>query len=100
MQYAGTDGFGYHSQPISIDSPYVDGVSTTYGNPQQHVWSFASAFAEDNPNPGTHFPCDSFSSVTRPWGRPTVGWRGVCSEQLLCLQLTSVVLCGTTCPHH
>ncbi len=69
-QYASTDGFGYRSQPMPIDSPYVDGVSITYGNPRKHIWSFASAFAEDHPIRDTHCPCDSFSSVTTP---PFVG---------------------------
>ncbi len=29
-QYASTDGFGYRCQPISIDDPYIDGVSITH----------------------------------------------------------------------
>ena len=30
----------------TIDGPYVDGVSLTYGNPRQHIWAFANALME------------------------------------------------------
>ena len=30
----------------TIDGPYVDGVSLTYGSPRQHIWSFAAAVHE------------------------------------------------------
>ena len=33
-------------QPQTIDDPYVDGVSVTYGNPRQHIWTFAVALDE------------------------------------------------------
>ena len=40
--------------PISINGPYVDGVSVTLGSPRQHVWSFAAGHG------GTfRCPCDS-----------------------------------------
>ena len=29
----------------SIDSPYLDEVSVTYGSPRQHIWSFAAGHA-------------------------------------------------------
>ena len=32
--------------PQTIDGPYVDGVSLTYGNPRQHIWTFANAIDE------------------------------------------------------
>ena len=35
-----------NNQPAPIDGPYVDGVSLTYGNPRQHIWTFASALDE------------------------------------------------------
>ena len=34
---------GNINDPQTIDGPYVDGVSLTYGNPQQHIWTFANA---------------------------------------------------------
>ena len=30
----------------TIDGAYVDGVSLTYGNPRQHIWTFAAALDE------------------------------------------------------
>ena len=30
----------------TIDERYVDGVSLTYGNPRQHIWTFANALHE------------------------------------------------------
>ena len=34
------------NDPQTIDGPYVDGVSLTYGNPRQHIWTFANALDE------------------------------------------------------
>ena len=31
---------------LTIDGQYVDGVSLTYGNPRQHIWTFANALDE------------------------------------------------------
>ena len=33
--------------PQTIDGPYVDGVSLTYGNPRQHIWTFAVPLQEN-----------------------------------------------------
>ena len=30
----------------SIDTPYIDGVSVTYGSPRQHIWSFGGGLDE------------------------------------------------------
>ena len=32
--------------PGNIDSPYLDGVSVTYGSPRHHIWSFVAAYQE------------------------------------------------------
>ena len=37
-----TDGFAAFHTTQSIDSPYLDGVSITIGNPRKHIWSYAS----------------------------------------------------------
>ena len=37
---------GNIGNPQTIDGAYVDGVSLTYGNPRQHIWSFACAIDE------------------------------------------------------
>ena len=34
----------------TIDGQYVDGVSLTYGSPRQHIWTFAGALDEADPN--------------------------------------------------
>ena len=39
-QYGTPEAF---SPGLNIDGRYVDGVSITYGNPRQHIWTFAAA---------------------------------------------------------
>ena len=34
------------NRPQSINGAYVDGVSVTYGNPRQHIWTFAASLDE------------------------------------------------------
>ena len=46
------DGF-----PRTIDSPYVDGVSLTYGSPRQHIWTFAGAIDVTSRNPTSRCTC-------------------------------------------
>jgi hypothetical protein len=36
----------FHGQQLSIDEPYVDGVSMTYGMPRRHIWTFAVGISE------------------------------------------------------
>ena len=36
----------FENQQLSIDQPYVDGVSVTYGEPRQHIWTFAGGISE------------------------------------------------------
>jgi len=33
---------------FSIDEPYLDGISITYGSPRKHIWSCATGLSEDN----------------------------------------------------
>ena len=41
----------------TIDGPYVDGASLTYGSPRQHIWTFANALNE-HPNQNLYnFKC-------------------------------------------
>ena len=52
--------------PQTIDGPYVDGVSLTYGNPRQHIWTFAVPLQETY-NSKIHLcPCNDNSSVRVP----------------------------------
>ena len=54
---------------VSIDGPYVDGVSLTYGSPRQHIWTFAAGQSEFS-NVNDNCPCDVTINITIP---PFVG---------------------------
>ena len=43
-QVGSPDVFG--DQQLSIDEPYVDGVSVTYGEQRRHIWTFAGGLSE------------------------------------------------------
>ena len=43
FQKGSTDAFAKRARGVSIDEAYVDGISLTYGEPRQHIWTFASA---------------------------------------------------------
>ena len=36
----------FHGQQLTLDQPYVDGVSMTYGDPRRHIWTFAGGLSE------------------------------------------------------
>ena len=65
-QYATSDAF--HGGG-NINSPYVEGVSITYGSPRTHVWTFAAG-ARQNYNQGNYAyyncPCSTGSLQTVP----------------------------------
>lgn len=64
IQIGTTDVFtGDQSQtPNDIDSPYIDGVSLTYGRPRKHIWTFASYISEFY----NECPCSERSSRVTP----------------------------------
>ena len=65
--------YPYHYQnQRSIDDYYVDGVSITYGNPRQHVWTFAAYPSDDNTRLINLCPC-SQPSLNVPSPPPFVG---------------------------
>ena len=42
------DGFyAHHNEGQSIDGYYADGLLITYGNPRQHIWTYAGGFYDD-----------------------------------------------------
>ena len=49
-QKESTDGFGlFAANPSqSINGPYVDGISITYGTPRKHIWTYAIGVSENN----------------------------------------------------
>ena len=49
---------------LTIDSPYLDGLSLTHGrNPRQHIWSFAAGVA-DSFTDRSGCPCNAGSTVS------------------------------------
>ena len=69
IQYATPDAFeGYHVRnQRTIDDYYVDGVSIIYGNPRQHVWTFAGYVSDNWTNPIHVCPCSQPSlSIPSP----------------------------------
>ena len=49
-----------HNRGDALDSDYVDGVSLTYGNPRNHIWTFAAGIVANNISCGR---CNFF----KPW---------------------------------
>ena len=63
-QYGEPTGFRKSPMMDGLSSgEYVDGVSLTYGDPAQHIWTFAAA---SNQQPENMCPCGNMSSATRP----------------------------------
>ena len=62
-QQESPDGF---SLSASINGPYVDGISTTYGNPRKHIWSYAIRITDSGNFPGSNCPCSPFSGSVPP----------------------------------
>ena len=67
-QYGATAAFllEYLNYTVRISHAYVDGVSLTYGQPRQHIWSFAAALDELNYSDGirSRCPCTSPSGAS------------------------------------
>ena len=61
-QYSSPEGFGpyYHNNNLTIDDPYVDGVSLTHGqDPRKHIWTFVNAKDESR---SKYFTCPCTST--------------------------------------
>ena len=59
----------FDNQGYTIDDPYIDGISVTYGfSPRKHIWSFAGA-ATDTGNTPYHCPCSTttYSGIIPPY---------------------------------
>ena len=64
-QKSGTDGFGPSSTDESLNGPYVDGVSITYGYPMKHIWTYAIGNS-DRSNTQNNCPCSKFPGTLPP----------------------------------
>ena len=58
-QYGVPEGFGHYSSLFTLDSQYVDGISITYSNPRQHIWTFVAGVLSS----GYACPCSDPSLV-------------------------------------
>ena len=68
-QYGSPDAiYPGRSQKNNLNGAYVDGVSITYGNPRQHIWTFMAALQENYFHQGGQCacPCAPNSPVTVP----------------------------------
>ena len=66
-QYYSTDAFRQVGNDITnINSHYVDGVSFTYGNPRNHLWTYASAPSDNVNNGAYNCPCATFPGEDPP----------------------------------
>ena len=101
-QYRSPDAFGYRvgcsAYSCTIDEPYVDGLSITYGAPRKHIWTYAAALVEteahSNPlhvyNQG-RCPCSDPSGQQPPF---FVGTDYYCESGLFVYPWSTVVYSG------
>ena len=69
-QKSTTDGFvAYSFTKRSINGPYVDGVSITYGTPRKHIWTYAMGHSDRGnylPQYPSNCPCSEFPGTLPP----------------------------------
>ena len=68
--YQGGDADGFaisYFSPRSINGPYVDGISITYGTPRKHIWTYAIRFSDrfEHTVP-INCPCSQFPGQLPP----------------------------------
>jgi len=61
-----TDGFASIHSSKSINGPYLDGVSITYGLPRKHLWSFGIGQSDDSQSAANNCPCAKYSGPLPP----------------------------------
>ncbi len=75
-QQKSLDAFeNYNSnRALTINDPYVDGISLTYGqNPRHHIWTFATAIHEINGATASICPCTNIQNPTQVFVPPFIG---------------------------
>ena len=67
-QKGSTDGFSaLYVSSRSVNGPYVDGVSITYGTPRKPIWTYAVGLSDKNdPENRVNCPCSEFSGQLPP----------------------------------
>ena len=59
-QDASPDGFSHLGESGSINESYLDGVSITYGQPRNHIWSYVAGVTERSAvHSGNNCPCST-----------------------------------------
>ena len=62
-----TDGFDSYVRKTSINDPYLDGVSITYGSTRKHIWSYAAGYSETfTPYQSLTCPCSLHGGTPAP----------------------------------
>ena len=62
-QMDSADAFGFIT---SINGPYVDGISITYGIPRKHIWTYAIGGSDRSDIEKRNCPCSEFSGRLPP----------------------------------
>ena len=76
-QKGNADGFyGYHNQGHSINGPYAECLSITYGRPRQHIWTYAVGNRDSKKN-SYNCPCAVGGGLSPP---PFVGTNYYCES--------------------
>lgn len=68
------------SRDETIDGPYLDGVSVTYGSPRQHIWSFAAGHGVAFGPLNNRCPCVSSDRQRAPLPPAFVGENYYCDN--------------------
>ena len=90
-------GYRYHTTDYftgttDINGAYIDGISLTYGNPRQHVWSFIPKDYNSNS------PCTCSAPITKP---AFIGSNFYCQSVTFSNSISPTLLwAGTNCKSH
>lgn len=65
-QKGSTDAFRPGLGRVSINDPYLDGISITYGLPRKHIWSYGVGLSESTSDRHYICPCSQYHGVFPP----------------------------------
>ena len=69
--------WGYYNSRRTIDGEYVEGLSLTYGNPRQHIWTYANGRYDNRQAGAFNCPCAVGGGPAPP---PFVGTNYYCES--------------------
>ena len=70
----------FHAGAPTIDGPYLDGISLTYGSPRQHIWSFAVGHGDSFGTQNIRCPCGNSDRNVAPLPPSFVGSNYFCDN--------------------